>query len=93
MGDLSKGELLIRMAQINQGFTQVSTASFLFMLLRPNWESMTDNKELSATHIHGTGSVHSRAQPVIHAERRELSKQTLQGGKGSFSFGTGGVEH
>lgn len=75
------------MAQVNQGFTQVSTAGFLFTLLRPNWESMTDDTELCATHIHGTGSVHCRAQPVTHADRRELSKQTLQERKkGSFSF-------
>jgi len=53
---------------------------------------MTDDTEQCATHIHRTGRVQSRAQPVRHAERREaLNKQTLQRGKkGSFSSGTGG---
>lgn len=71
--------------------TYGSIVSLLFLRLRPNWESMTDDTERCATHIHRTGRVHSKAQPVRHAERREvLNKQTLQGGKKeSFSAGTG----
>lgn len=46
----------------------------------------------SAPHTYITGRVHSRAQPVRHAERREvLHKQTMQRRKkGSFSAAKGG---
>lgn len=77
----------------SQKLTQSNIVSLLFILLyRPNWESMTDDTEQCATHIHRTGRVHSRAQPVRHAERSEtLNKQTLRGRKkGSFSAEAGG---